>query len=552
MTHSMRSLQTLLRGTSQHYQRDAVRIQPFSRFKLHCGQRYRCQYTHSLHAAVLPANIRSRGCIHEAVVGWANNNFCARNTSTVAARNIDWSNRNDTIIDSKSGDSKSGDMMDTYAVAVITSTTDGNTKLEKKNLSIQQIVKEIPGTHARDFFSLSLTSLGDASRKRRAMMNHHYSVKNSIHPWFILPRESEIVMGFGCVRAVINKKSALIFDAHKPTIKQQAMRISKQLTRKDNFAFRDGEIIFHSGGKNKSTQFEIDMVEQIIQEVCTMYSRRISLYEPIVNSLMDRVTNEAFSPSGLHKLVPVKDSLQHFEMNVKGALHCITDLLSNDEDMLDLLLTEKAIAKSENRTLPIESHESVEMLLEEYARQLNSTLLEIDYMLQRVQSKQDMVALSLDAYRNRMIRMNLYLTVGGISLAFGTAVAGFFGMNVVNGWEEAEGVFELVVVGSCFFGGGFLSFCYSYLNGSRAQRRTLDHLNTIEVMNRALGDMSALDHSFELMLDEKEPLTREKFREKIYASEPVCIRDTEVDFLFDLLDYSNNDVIDKDDFHHKG
>ena len=26
-------------------------------------------------------------------------------------------------------------------------------------------------------------------------------------------------MAFGCVRAIINRKSAIIFDAHKPTIK---------------------------------------------------------------------------------------------------------------------------------------------------------------------------------------------------------------------------------------------------------------------------------------------------------------------------------------------
>ncbi len=50
------------------------------------------------------------------------------------------------------------------------------------------------------------------------------------------------------------------------------------------------------------------------------------------------------------------------------------------------------------------------------------------------------------------------------------------------------------------------------------------------------------------MLNEKEPLTRDKFREKVYASEPDSIRDTEVDFLFDLIDYSNNEVIDKNDF----
>ena len=107
-------------------------------------------------------------------------------------------------------------------------------------------------------------------------------------------------------------------------------------------------------------------------------------------------------------------------MNCKGALNCITDLLSNDEDMISLLLTEKANAKAKNEVLPVESHEKVELLLEEYARQLKTVLLEIGYLLQRVQSKQDMMALQLDAYRNRMIRMNLYLSMGAISMGFGT------------------------------------------------------------------------------------------------------------------------------------
>ena len=51
------------------------------------------------------------------------------------------------------------------------------------------------------------------------------------------------------------------------------------------------------------------------------------------------------------------------------------------------------------------------------------------------------------------------------------------------------------------------------------------------------------------MLNEKEPLTRDKFREKIYAGQPESIRDTEIDFLFDLLDYSDDEVIGKDDFY---
>lgn len=232
---------------------------------------------------------------------------------------------------------------------------------------------------------------------------------------------------------------------------------------------------------------------------------------------MVRVANESFSPAGLHKLVPVKDSLQRFgkfqkslllfvlctlhqshsnyhasEMNCKGALNCITDLLSNDEDMMGLLLTEKANATAKNEVLPVESHEKVELLLEEYARQLKSVLLEIGYLLQRVQSKQDMMALQLDAYRNRMIRMNLYLSMGGISMGFGTAVAGFFGMNVINGIENADGMFNIIVASSCMIGLAFTGACYSYINGSRTKQRTIDNLQEIEVMNRALGDMPAV------------------------------------------------------------
>ena len=81
-----------------------------------------------------------------------------------------------------------------YAVAKITPLTTAmpnsprSLKLTTKNLSIEQILNEAPGIHTRDFFSLALTSVGDA-RKRRAR-----TVINKIHPWFILPRETEIVV----------------------------------------------------------------------------------------------------------------------------------------------------------------------------------------------------------------------------------------------------------------------------------------------------------------------------------------------------------------------
>ena len=485
----------------------------------------------------------------------------------------------------------------TFAALVIYDTiADPEMLPRERKMSVERIIEELPGTHPRDFFSLSLTSLGDAARRKKQSRNvdndsndndgssssssssdrggeggsnydegyyRHYSVKNTIHPWFILPRGNEIVMAFGCIRALITRDAAYIFDAHKPNIKQRVHRISKQIRRnkgggggkeENNNSSNNSNANYAAAAmrnNNCSTQFEVNMVEEIVREVCAMYSRRIHLYAPIVNSLMERVTHESVLPeSSLHRLVPLKDSLQRFEMNVKGALRCLTDLLSNDQDMVDLLLTEKAIAKEEDRTVPLELHGTVEMMLEEYARQLTSTLVEIDYMLSRVQSKQDMVALTMDANRNRMIRMNLNLTIGGISLAFATTVAGFFGMNITSGYETMPYAFNGIVAGSLLLGGGFMGGCYSHLYGPHARWKTRQHVQSIEIMNRALGDMAALDYSLELMLEGEDDIkwTKEKFMQKVYESEPESIRDSEIDFLFGLLDYTKNGVIDKDDF----
>ena len=114
--------------------------------------------------------------------------------------------------DGDSGDGGSGKVRDAtilnngdfdddevYAAVVITSDQHGNTELQSRRMSVQQIINEVPGTHPRDFFSMSLTSLGDASRKHRAMRANHYSINNIniMHPWFILPRGSEIIVSCG-------------------------------------------------------------------------------------------------------------------------------------------------------------------------------------------------------------------------------------------------------------------------------------------------------------------------------------------------------------------
>jgi len=140
--------------------------------------------------------------------------------------------------------------------------------------------------------------------------------------------------------------------------------------------------------KNHGEPFELLFIEEILRDVCETFGRRLRLYEPIVNSLLSRVADDVFSESGVHNLVPIKDSLQEFEMHVKSCMECLTHMLENDEDMLGILLSEQFVATERGEEIEHRRHECVELLFEEYARQLNSFLHEINFHFRRVQSMQ--------------------------------------------------------------------------------------------------------------------------------------------------------------------
>tara|TARA_B110000305_G_C19299693_1_gene568513 strand:+ start:334 stop:1062 length:729 start_codon:yes stop_codon:yes gene_type:complete len=189
-------------------------------------------------------------------------------------------------------------------------------------------------------------------------------------------------------------------------------------------------------------------LEEALREICTIWRRRVQLIKPVVDSLLDNSDGTDGHSEDLHRLVPLKDSLQSFEMKVSESIECVVELLQSEEDMLGLMLSEQEKCKRLNQPIDPTSHESTELLLEDYNRQLNGILHDITFLQKRVQTKQELAAIGLDAYRNRMIRMNVQLAVGSVCLSTMTVVAGFFGMNLVSGLENSESMFFLTVGGS--------------------------------------------------------------------------------------------------------
>ena len=374
-------------------------------------------------------------------------------------------------------------------------------------------------------------------------------------------------------------------------------------TPSDNSSFDAGEltdittIVEEAVAEEKEDQyekFELIFLEEILRDVCGTYNRRLLLYEPIVDDIAARVSNEMYTTSSVNRLVPIKNSLQEFELNIQSALNGITTLLNDDDDMIGLLLSERFEASLKKEILEINRHESVELLLEEYARQLSNTLHETSYLLKKVQSEQELIAMSLDSYRNKIVTMNLYLSITGISIAMLTAVAGFYGMNLTHGYEHAPqtmfyNVVSFSTIGGVLFGVGCVHYIRSgfdfSLDGSltgNSYRRRSERLREIDTIDNALNhtSMAALDYTLKYLAtqriitaasnnnteddnyknnsihddndnDNKRRMTKDEFKSKLYESlsgEYDAISDSEVDLLFNTLDVTNDGTLNTSDF----
>jgi magnesium transporter len=251
----------------------------------------------------------------------------------------------------------------------------------------------------------------------------------------------------------------------------------------------------------------------------------------------------------VHQIGPLKDALQSFEMQVRQSLECLDHLLTHDDEMLALLLTEQNAAQDSGDVVDFARHEHVELLLGVYARQISNVSMEITYLLQRLQSKQEFVTLALSGYRNRMVQMNVHLSIAALSLGLSTTVAGFFGMNLLHGLESSNIAFGYVVFFSCTSSLLTWMWALNHLSGTKMRRRAKQRLDEMETLTGALSDMSALDHTLKTTIERGEVINKEQFRVLLqHARNSRMVTSNEVDLLFEVFDKIKDGSLSAEDF----
>jgi len=324
----------------------------------------------------------------------------------------------------------------------------GREELDRTNL-----VRAITVDEAGSFREVSLTK-ADLSRELRVQKRDLRAVDVSFPNQLacFLVRDGAILINLEAFKAIVKHNSLILFttETARGTVLQQFCPfLQYRLTR---------EAGAHVGGG-----FEFRVVEAVLTVLCdTLYERYGELKARIDHLLfgLEQATNgqDDYLPflADLSHHNKTLNSFQKRVHEVRGALH---QVLESDEDLAAMYLSVQAATGHRRRT---DQHEEAEILIENYVAQLDDILSEVAELQSSIDVSEEYFRLTLDSQRNKIMKMNLLLTLGTFSTACAGVVTGVFGMNLQNFLETSESAFLVTTGGLTISMAASFASIYTY------------------------------------------------------------------------------------------
>jgi magnesium transporter len=274
----------------------------------------------------------------------------------------------------------------------------------------------------------------------------------------IVSRDSGIIVHLQHIRVIVTTDKVLVFDPANPDVEAFIPRLQSRLL-----------------STSHPMPFELRAVEGVLVDVCASLNAQLGTLTPSIDLVLDTLsTTTDFGGNTvqhcLDRLLPLEvraarrasdaprhsaslsrlltgcvslvcraqNALNEFSVKVDHVRRALHDLLASDEDMATMYLT---TFRDTGRRRPFHQHDEVEMMLENYVKQIDTVHSEVTSTLRAVKATENVTQIRLDAMRNRILRLEVFLNLGAVSVATGGLVAGAFGMNLKTGIEETPGMF---------------------------------------------------------------------------------------------------------------
>ncbi|KAF3640692.1 Magnesium transporter MRS2-I [Capsicum annuum] len=305
------------------------------------------------------------------------------------------------------------------------------------------------------------------------------------YPSAILGREKAIVLNLEHIKAIITTEEVLLRDPLDDNVLPVVEELQRRLPL-PAIGLGEGEDDDHpvvNGTQNEMQTdepiefpFEFRALEVALEGVCSYLDTQTRELETAAYPALDELTSK-ISSRNLDRVRKLKSAMTRLTSRVQKVRDDLEQLLEDDDDMADLYLSRKLSARVSSplsgQVAPYWSPDSstvgskllsrasrisgitheetdveeLEMLLEAYFVQIESTMNKLTTELYTKLNSRIPSCAQLDNHRNQLIQLELFLSSGTVCLTVYSLVAAIFGMNIPHPWKNDHGyLFKWVVM----------------------------------------------------------------------------------------------------------
>lgn len=307
------------------------------------------------------------------------------------------------------------------------------------------------------------------------------SYPSQIHSTFIV-RPGIILMSLEGIKVIVKSDEALIFGVEEPEVRKYISVLQLHLRHQsalnmEKFPLDNLEYV-------NSSRFELLVVDAALNLVCSSLLVKVRQLEPLTITALKDLRAESKGLDAIQtqadELLPVKNILDEYRKRIREIKGAIFDVLNSDDDMAMMCLSTIPTTEEQHDGLnssissmvsnikqmqgsslrrrfrnrpgmkglsPIElEFSATESIFENYLHDSEWISAEIDDLLDEIKHTEDHVALQLDLLRNRILKVELVLSIVSFVVSLGGLVTGLFGMNLINYLEKSHHAFAIVSV----------------------------------------------------------------------------------------------------------
>ncbi|KAE9404963.1 cora-domain-containing protein [Gymnopus androsaceus JB14] len=183
--------------------------------------------------------------------------------------------------------------------------------------------------------------------------------------------------------------------------------------------------------KGSGLPYEFRALESTLLSVLSALEEEMVFIRTLVSGLLaeleDNIDHDRFK-----RLLHYSRRLASFQSRAKLVGEAIDEVLTQDEDMVAMYLTDKKNGVAHSSL----EHEELEMLLESFSKQVEEIVNEVGNIDTNVQSTQEIVELILDSNRNALLALDLKVSIATFGVGTGALMTGLLGMNLTNHFES--------------------------------------------------------------------------------------------------------------------